>query len=419
MRQILKASLLGTAAIFLGACGTVGQPQSIAGSIITDAIELNEAHNATNTAIIFKNILRARDRWPTTFTTLSEVQSSPSLTRGSDISLSPLGLGNPSGPFQSSSSKLTNSAKAGTLYKVAPFGSKDGTTSNILRRLDIAVFKDYFERWPKDVITLLFVNNIKNEKSGYRARNDGENIADFRRDVAYALGVRQEDLNRFNFKDHLTLKNAKKDTNSSCISKRRQDFPSYDAFADFAKKMKDSYDGSASLVNGANGDVELKLCKKSEDSYRLVLKQDDENPIMMPTQPQELSFDIRSVREIVYYLGESLRSDQYVVESGCTEPVRNQFGQVLYTPEGRARTRKSLGPLFEVRNSRNRMNVSYAARIRHTGDMYYAIPNDREAENLGYCLNDRSNMAMSVLNQLLIINQSPEALKSPQTLFER
>lgn len=419
MHNLLKTALISSAALMTVSCGTVGQPQSIANSIVNDAIELNDAHNATNTAIIFKNILRARDRWPTTFTTLSAVASRPTMTRGADIGLSPLGLGNAPGPFQSSSSRISNSSKADTTYSVAPFGSSDGTSSNVLKPLDIVVFKDYFERWPKDVIMLLFVNNIKNGTSGFKARNDGEKIGEFRKDVAMALGVRGDDINRFNFKDHLALKNAKKDTNTSCITKHRHEFKSYQAFADFTKSMKESYDGSVSIVKGASGDVQLNLCKNSEDSYRFVLKQDAENPIMMPAQPQEISFDIRSIREIVYYLGESLRSDQNVVESGCSHAARDQYGQLVYSQDGRPVMQKSLAPLFEVRNGHDKMNVNYAARIRHAGDMYFAIPNDRDVENMGYCLNDRSNMAMSVLNQLLIINQSPDALKSPQTLFER
>ena len=406
MQNILKTALISSAALLMVSCGTVGQPQSIANSIVNDAIELNDAHNATNTAIIFKNILRARDRWPTTFTTLSAVQSSPTMTRGSDINLSPLGLGNPTGPFKSTSSKLSNTAKAGTTYKVAPFGSSDGTSSNVLKPLDIVVFKDYFERWPKDVITLLFVNNIENEKLGIKARNNGEKISDFRRDVAMALGVRGEDIDRFNFKDHLALKNAKKSTNTSCITKRRQDFESYQAFADFAKSMKETYDGSVSIIKGASGGLQLNLCKNSEDNFRFVLNDEAKDPILVLGPPQEISFDIRSIREIVYYLGESLRSEQNVVESDCSYAAQDGM-------------RKSLAPLFVVKNNHDKMDVNYAARIRHAGDMYFAIPNGRDVQNLGNCLNDRSNMAMSVLNQLLIINQSPEALKSPQTLFER
>ena len=75
MTHILKAALLGAATVLAG-CGTVGTAPSIGGNIVDDALILNEAYGAASNAVILKNILRARDRWPTTYTTLSEIELS-------------------------------------------------------------------------------------------------------------------------------------------------------------------------------------------------------------------------------------------------------------------------------------------------------------------------------------------------------
>jgi len=80
---------------FIAGCGTLDGPASLGGDLVTDAMALNKAYGDVGSSVIVTNVLRARDRWPTSYTTLTAINSTPSLTRASDINLNPLGLGNP------------------------------------------------------------------------------------------------------------------------------------------------------------------------------------------------------------------------------------------------------------------------------------------------------------------------------------
>lgn len=75
--------------------GATGLAENIEGNAAT----LNEAHTRAMTAIIAINVVRARDRWPTNYTTLSRIKSNPTLSLNGLASFGPLGLGNAPMPF--------------------------------------------------------------------------------------------------------------------------------------------------------------------------------------------------------------------------------------------------------------------------------------------------------------------------------
>jgi len=345
MKQFIKTALLGTSALIMGGCGTISSAPSLGNSIVNDAIELNEAYGEASNAVIVKNILRARDRWPTTYTTLSKINSAPTLTRASDINLSPLGLGNPPGPFQKTASKFSNSSKAGNTYDVVPFISgADGKTGGPLVAISDDAFMKYFKRWPSDVALLVLVDGLI--INGSFVRNDGEKTQEFINRIASAFRLSQSQYNHFDIGEHLDIKKVS--------------------------------DGHLSLRLKSNSGLNLSQHQKAM-AYRV---------------------EPRSIDSMIYYLGETLRFEQFPVKVDCLVP----------TPEGRIEVPVK-AKLIDIPQFEAARPVSHAVHLNHAGNSYVALPNASQVAQYEGCLKDRSSTVVSLLSQLLIVSQNPQAFE--------
>lgn len=259
MRHILKASLVSTAAIFISSCGTVGTAPSIGSDIVGDALSLNQAYGEASNAVILKNILRARDRWPTTYTTLSAIESSPSLQRAGAVSLTPLGLGNAAGPFKNSGSSFSNTSKAGNNYKVVPF------VDGVMNPMKGETFENYFDRWPRDVAVLMLINGLKVEEAGRPRliRNDGEDIEGFVMNIARAFHLSEAQYRSFDVGKHLDL------------------------------------------------------VKSDSGEYALAVRSNKDLQFTPQQQGIRHEFELRSIDSIIYFLGETLRTPQNAISVNC------------------------------------------------------------------------------------------------------
>ena len=129
-------SMSGCASISnLGASG-------LAENIEDNAATLNEAHTRAMTAIIAVNVLRARDRWPTNYTTLSGIKSNPSMSLNGSASFGPLGLGNAPMPFAGSSASVSRNESANAEYSVNPFSNND-KTQGLLKPIQPEMMESY------------------------------------------------------------------------------------------------------------------------------------------------------------------------------------------------------------------------------------------------------------------------------------
>ena len=86
--KLMFGAALG--ALTLQGCATVSDlgATGLAENIEGNAATLNDAHTRAMTAIIAVNVLRARDRWPTNYTTLSGIKSNPTLSLNGSASFS-------------------------------------------------------------------------------------------------------------------------------------------------------------------------------------------------------------------------------------------------------------------------------------------------------------------------------------------
>jgi len=401
----LKTIASGISFLALSACATIDGQAPLANNIVADAIEINEAYNRTTNAVILKNILRARDRWPTNYTTLSGVNSSPSVNRNASLGLSPLGLGNASGPFQNSNASLGSTHNARKEYSVNPFADKDNSES-ILSKLKPSVAKQYFDTWPQDVVLMMFVGGVEYDDGKQKKviRNNGDNGGQFVVELAKVFGV---DPRRLDLKKHFELRSpttGDPSCQSDTITIGSAVDTNKDVMGNF-EKLKKNFGGNVSIDRGANhgsNALTIKACDAGKTGYILGLTQEAQKVLGASHPKRELDFDLRSFDGMVYYLGETVRSPGLTrVKSSCDDVN----GHVIF------------GPIFDIRSSRDRDPVSYAASVKHNGDTYYAVPNASDADNQGFCVADRSATAIAILNQLLLLNQSSEFLKAPENFF--
>jgi len=353
MVQGFKVVLVATMTVLLSGCGTINSAPSIGNSIVNDSMELNEAYGEASTAVIVKNILRARDRWPTTYTTLSKITSTPTLTRASDINLNPLGLGNPSGPLQGTTSKFSNSSRALNSYDVAPFTHGANDNGGPLVAIEGDAFEKYFKRWPRDVALFVLVGGIHaNDKF---VGNDGEKTQEFVNDIAHAFHLSQAQYNRFNVKKHLDIKKVEKD---------------------------------------------------GSENYYLYMKQDSNLTLSHQQLKMMYQVEPRSIDSMIYYLGETLRSEQYPVTVDC----------YVNTPRG-YKEMPVKAKLIDIPTINEARPVSHAVKLNHAGRTYVALPNATQVTEVEGCFRDRSSTVVSLLSQLLIVSQNPKAFEGQSNLI--
>ena len=135
---------------------------SLSAHVDDDAVQLNEAHTRTINGVITLNILRARDNWPTGYTTLSGITFSPELQTNANLGLSPLGLGNPVNPFGKSNSSFSRSRASDAKYSVNPFAEKPGASGLYKIEASEELFQRYIDSgWPIEVVFPLFIRRVE------------------------------------------------------------------------------------------------------------------------------------------------------------------------------------------------------------------------------------------------------------------
>lgn len=460
----VKFTCAAISLLALAGCGTIVKSSnaSLSGSIAEDAIMLNEAFNKATNAVLLKNILRARDRWPTNYTTLSGIKSSPSIKQSNGLTLSPLGLGNPNGeignsklsPGQGSNTTLSQAIGSANEYNVNPFAAAERSES-LLTPIKEILFERYYHGWPKDVVLLMFSSNFNTTAKGgpvaetagkhksteflFSFHNSGDDFGVVMENLKAALFLSDAELIDYsNKKDSeviqrilnldLNLKrdlrlvkssaNDKKNEARACtesnldvngiISKEHSFFENLEKFKALTKAEISVVTPS---VSEEKNKVGLKICKANATAEK-VLKLSPQalerlnlsRKAIIGTDKagihnREMSITLRSFEDIVYYLGETLR-----VAGTSYEP------KVAGTCKGQAKV-----PMFKIATSNEA--GSYAISVLHVDQTVKALPKATSYDGSDICLPERTATAMSILNQLLLLNQSPEFLQAPENFF--
>jgi len=162
-----KQLILTTSLFALSACATNPLSQARTDVSFSDrALEINEAYYKELNGQILKNILRARDRQPRLYTSLSELQITPNATRTDTLGVGDLGLGNPGGsnlnPWVVLSGSTVMANQNHLQLKISPKGTNgDDKTPIYHQPISPQTFLSYYGDWNNAVIDNIMVNQIR------------------------------------------------------------------------------------------------------------------------------------------------------------------------------------------------------------------------------------------------------------------
>jgi len=400
MFKAIAGAALG--ALSLSGCAMMSDigANGLAENIEGNAATLNEAHTRAMTAIIAVNVLRARDRWPTNYTTLSGIKSNPSLQLNGSASFGPLGLGNAPMPFAGSSAGVARNETANAEYSVNPFSNND-KTQGLLKPIQPEQLENYWlAGWPRETLMWLFVDAVTFTGDSQPWYIDGDEFSDAPSpgDVAniarYVDIIQRARRNEIDFgvlpEPSLDARNCKpydpvylRETLGGAAAETPMNDTVRAVEALTGRQLILADDTRA----GRSGEAQI-----APDRFnRRLLLCDTVEPrwgfIDARTKQPLAAVRTRSFDDMIYFLGETLRSG--------TEEKPTVAGGVI---------------LFQTYSDRG--DRSFAVRVEHAGRVYFIAPQTPVGVSDGP--RDVTGNVLSLLNQLFLLAQSDEFLRAPE-----
>ncbi len=351
--------------------------------ISDDAAAFNEAYGQAVSGQILLNMLRGRDRLPRYYLSMTGIADSPSVAIHEGAGIGSVPLGASSSPWGVGNVGVSRDTQSRPAYAVQPFDA--GTlTRTAFESTQPFVFEHYWESgWPRDLLLLLMVERI---------------------DTIDAAGARHAYVNEAN------------EIFGDCP-------PSVDtggcAFVREVRAFLADANGSAEQT-GAGAPV----CGLVEAFHPT-------SPVRAAPPPQGATCDpvfvegstrfvlhLRSLDDMIYYVGELLRAGSMDEHAGVIE------AQVTVRAAG-LRGGGAGVPLFRVVRG-DTHGAHYAAQIVYGGERLAAGPaigrSCAEAAATGACRDDaehgdRSSSVLSLIAELMALNQSPDAIRAPNRVF--
>lgn len=381
------------ATLLVASCVTApdipSQRERLTRQIADDAVGFNEAYAQAVSAQILLNILRSRDRMPRHYLAMTGISDSPSWTTSQSATLGGVPLGDINSPWGIGELGASRERSSRPSYAVQPF-SAETLTRTAFQPTPPNVFAHYwFSGWPRDMLLLMMVETI--EKTGpdghlYTYTNEANGIVN-----DCAAGVETD----------------------GC---------------EFVREVRRFLASSSEHPLERNLDLEhgRPLCG-------LVEAYGPTSPVR-PLAPREgqicdpvfavggdtIRFRLRSLDDMVYYIGELLRLDTTrgapggVIEAQVTVRAAGLRG------DGHG------VPLFRVVPAQGNAHDIYAAEISYSGHRYRAGRavgrSCAEETPDGVCRDgaeegDRSSSVLSLIAEILALNQSPDAIRAPSRLI--
>ncbi|MEQ1610165.1 MAG: hypothetical protein ABL956_14530 [Hyphomonadaceae bacterium] len=405
--KLMFAAALG--ALTLQGCATVSDlgATGVAENIEGNAATLNDAHTRAMTAIIAVNVLRARDRWPTNYTTLSGIRSNPTLSLNGSASFSPLGIGNADGPFMGSSASVSRNESANAEYSVNPFSNND-KTQGLLKPIQPEQLENYWlAGWPRETLMWLFVDAVTftGEKQPWYIDGDEFSASPSPQDAA-------------NTRRYVEIIKRAKD---GLVDFGKLPEPGLDARNCSPYDpvyLRETLGGASVGPDGASRGGNMTETIRTVESLtgrQLVLSEEARTAVpgeaviapdrfnrrllLCDAVDTEWGFmdsatglpfaaiRTRSFDDMIYFLGETLRSG--------TETSPTVAGGVI---------------LFQTYSER--AERAFAVRVEHAGRVYFIAPQTPVGDTGG--AKDVTGNVLSLLNQLYLLAQSDEFLRAPE-----
>lgn len=410
LKGLLAASV---GAMSLGGCAIVSDlgVSGVAESIEDNAATLNDAHTRAMTAIIAVNVLRARDRWPTNYTTLSGIKSNPTMALNGSASFSPLGLGNARLPFAGSSASVARNESANAEYSVNPFANNDKSQS-LLKPIQPEMLQSYWNAgWPRETLMWLFVDAVTFPGAAQPWFIDGDEFSASPSATDTANTTRYIELIARAKRGEVTFGQL------PGLSLDERACTPYDpVFLRETLTGSGGPDGGPGGGRGGGGGGSMNDTINTVENLtgrKMVLAPDTRTPRQEPfVAPDRFNRRLllcdadvtrwgfmdeasgaalaevrtRSFDDMIYFLGETLRS-------GTPEHPVVIGGVVLFQT-------------YEKRDGRQ-----FAVRVEHAGEVHFIAPQTPIGASSGP--KDVTGNVLSLLNQLYQLAQSDEFLRAP------
>lgn len=363
--------------------------EALARQIADDAVAFNEAYGRAVSSQILLNIMRGRDRLPRYYLAMTGIADSPSLRTSQSAGIGSAPLGEGGSPWGFGNVGVERETASRPAYAVQPFDAQT-LTRTAFEPTHTEVFAHYWRSgWPRDILLLLMVERIeKVDANGQR-----QTFVNEANTIAYDCVERVE--------------------SSGCEFVREiRDF-----LGNFQGELPE--DGVDALYG--------------EPICGLVQSLGPTTPVRAAPAPTGRACDpvfviastrvtlhLRSLDDVIYYVGELLRAGSMTSGEAAIEAQVNVGAAGL-------RGGGAGVPLFRVIPADEaRAQNGYAAAIDYGGTRYVAGPaigrSCYDAADDGPCRDDaehgdRSSSVLSLIAELMALNQSPDSIRAPNRLI--
>lgn len=384
---------LGASLLLLASCaaGTdfPSRRENLTRQIADDAASFNDAYGQAVSAQILLNVLRSRDRLPRYYLAMTGISDSPSWRYQQSGEIGGVPLGNIGSPWGFGSAALERETERRPGYAVQPFDAQT-LTRTVFTATAPEVFAHYWRSgWPRDLLLLLMVETIEKTDADHHtvaftneANTIFENCAPSIETDGCAFVRQARDL-------------------IATVSARPPDSDVDMAHGRPLCGLIEAYGASAPV-------------RPVAPAPRL-----DCDPVFVVGQTT-LRLRLRSLDDMIYYIGELLRT-------GGMEAAEGEAIEAQVTVRAAGLRGGGAGvPLFRLTPLRAARDGVYAAQVAYGGERYVAGPaigrSCGAATPGGRCADtaeqgDRSSSVLSLIAEILALNQSPDAIRAPSRLI--
>lgn len=380
------------AVLLLASCASSGSEvrrANLSRQIADDAATFNEAYGQAVSAQILLNILRSRDRLPRYYLAMTGISDSPSWRYRQNAGVGSIPLGEGASPWGFGSAGLERETQTRPSYAVQPF-SAETLTRAAFEPTAPYVFEHYWRSgWPRDILLLVMVEAIeKTDAEGERTTyvNEANTIFD---DCTETV-----------------------DTDGCAFVREMREF-----LISTAEHPGDS---------GIDPEHGRPLCGVVETygpttPIKPIAAREglDCDPVF-PIGSTLVRLRLRSLDDMVYYVGELMRAGAMRADAGQAIEAQVTVRAAGLRGGGRG------VPLFRILPEGAAHSDIYAAEVVYGGARFRAGPavgrSCGEAMDAGVCQDnadegDRSSSVLSLIAEILALNQSPDAIRAPSRLI--
>ncbi len=345
--KILKIAALGMFAGALAGCASLSTP-------MTDfATDYNRVIADTRNEMILLNIVRARYREPTHYSTLSQVSGNIAVGGSAGFDLSGIiddidadaGVG--------------LSIRSAPSFQIVPLNTRE-SANGILRPIEpnvVAIF--LAQGWDEHQLAALLVESV--------TCGEGPDRREYQVDMRYSGEASENRLSRAQIFS-MGFRRGPESNGEPAV----MHFPS-DQRA-LVETMLEHLDGnySVSVRQDADGEAQFEVRERVSQVLRLTTGDFCGNAELLPSQ-----YELRSVEGVIYFLGEALRD---------SPALRDDQGRVM----------------FAVGNAPPA--AGHSVHVAHNGRDWYVARHDGPA-------GDRSIQIVSLISQLISLQTSSDVLQ--------